>query len=279
MSDTFWVALGSIGSTLAFGAVAVQSYFTRKAVNVSQVALDVAHGTQVASEAVAIDAARARLDIEAPAMEIRVVDVPWPPLAWSHVGMPVSPWPPGYEWHFPHKQDERIVLQARIGVRNAGTRPMTVEFDGDLYVATPEKRARRATPVISSPQPVPPVNPNLYLQADFTIKELSENYEARAAGRPLPHRATGTITVHDNRDNGVTDVWRLEITGCPVRPDENRSGVWHVDHESGSDCLEYTAHPTYERTYWISRRNGQKLPVPTYGPGSVGPSEPPALSS
>lgn len=35
------------------------------------------------------------------------------------------------------------------------------------------------------------------LQADFTAKELSENYEAREQGRPLPYGAAGTVNVQD----------------------------------------------------------------------------------
>lgn len=49
----------------------------------------------------------------------------------------------------------------------------------------------------------------VFLQADFTAKELSENYEAREQGRPLPYRAAGTIRVRDDRDNGTTGTWDL----------------------------------------------------------------------
>lgn len=37
----------------------------------------------------------------------------------------------------------------------------------------------------------------MFLQTNFTAKELSENYEAGEQGLPLPlpHRATGTISV------------------------------------------------------------------------------------
>jgi hypothetical protein len=176
---------------------------------------------------------------------------------------------PGYEWHFPEKEDERIVLQARVVVENRGDRYVNVEYDGDL-IKEVEHRPRPATAHTLWPQQGNGVNPNLYLYKDCTIKELSENYQARKEGLPLPHRVTGTITVHDSRDNGVTDTWEVELTGCPVRPHENRGSVWLIDHETGSEALEFVSHPPYERTYWISRRRGERLPDPAYMLGASG---------
>lgn len=157
-----------------------------------------------------------------------------------------------------------------------------MEYQGDL-VREVEDRPRPATPHALWPEQRVTVNPNLFLQKEFTIKELSENYEACQEGRPLPHRVTGAVIVHDSRDNGVTDTWELELTGCPVRPHESRMGVWMVDTETGSESLEYASHPAYERTYWISRSRQLRLPDPTYGPGgangdrSLPPSSPPQL--
>ncbi|MFK0107904.1 hypothetical protein [Streptomyces sp. NPDC091217] len=281
MSDTLWVAIGSLGTAAGFGVIAYQSALMRKTVKVSQDALQVAQNALIASETVAIDAARTRLDAQAPAVSVRFTEVQWPPYAWSHVGMPVNPWPNGYDWHFPEKENERIVLQARVVVENRGDRYVNVEYDGDL-VKKVEHRAVPATPHALWPQQGNGVNPNLFLQKDFTIKELSENYEAQQEGRPLPHRVTGVITVHDSRDNGVTDTWELELTGCPVRPHESRTGVWLIDHETGSEALEFVGHPPYERTYWISRQRGKRLPDPAYvldasGNPSLPSSSPPQL--
>ncbi|MDX3067089.1 hypothetical protein PV518_33780 [Streptomyces sp. ND04-05B] len=281
MSETEWAAIGSIATAAGFLVVAWQSYLTRKAVKVSQDALEVAQNALVASETVAIDAARARLDAQAPAVSVRLTDIEWPPYAWTPSGMPVGHWPAGYEWHFPEKENERIVLQARVVLENKGDRYVNVEYDGDL-VKEVERRPQPATPHALWPLQGNGLNPNLFLQKEFTVKELSENYEARKEGRPLPHRVTGTITVHDSRDNGVTDVWELELTGCPVRPHESRASVWLVDTDTGPDAWEYVSHPPYERTYWVSRRRGDRLPDPTYtlgtsSPQSLPPSSPPQL--
>lgn len=144
MSETMWVATDSVGTTAGIGVIAWQSYLMRKAVKVSQDALEVAQNTLAASEAVAIDAARTRLDAQAPAVTVRFTEVQWPPYAWSHVGMPASPWPNGYEWHFPEKENDRIVLKARIVIENRGERYINVEYVGDL-VKVVEGRARPAT--------------------------------------------------------------------------------------------------------------------------------------
>ncbi|MEU1180635.1 hypothetical protein ABZ464_23845 [Streptomyces sp. NPDC005820] len=277
MSETVWVAIGSLGTAAAFCVIAYQSALMRKTVKVSQDALQVAQNALVASETVAIDAARTRLDAEAPVVNVRFTEVEWPPYAWTPSGMPVGHWPNGHEWHFPEKENDRIVLQARVVVENQGDRYVNVEYDGDL-VKEVERRDRPATPHALWPRSGNGVNSNLFLQKEFTIKELSENYEARQAGRQLPHRVTGTITVHDSRDNGVTDTWELELTGCPVRPIESRAGIWVIDTDTGSDAWEYVSHPPYERTYWISRRRGHRLPDPAYdlGNGSSNPSLPPS---
>ncbi|MCF3129860.1 hypothetical protein [Streptomyces olivochromogenes] len=275
MSDTFWTALSACATTAAFGAVAAQSFLTRRAVVTAQRALVTADQALVASQAVALDAARARLDEQAPAVSVRIHDVPWPPYAWTPSGMPVNPWPNGHEWHFPAKQDQRIVLQAGITVQNHGRSHITLNFEGDLYFAV-ERRPRAATSNMLFPESSIP----LFLQRDFTIKELSENYEARQAGEPLPHRVTGTVTAHDDRDNGVTDTWEIELTGCPVRPVEDRQGIWVVagsdlSGDSGSSTLEYALQPPRKRAYWISRQRGQRLPEPTFV--IEAPSEPPAI--
>ena len=105
------------------------------------------------------------------------------------------------------------------------------------------------------------------LQKDFTIKELAENWDAHQAGEPLPHRVQGVITVHDDRDNGVTNTWNVELTGWPVEPHPTRGSVWvripdEPTGESGSRCLTYEHQRTRQRRYWISRQGSMVLPDP-----------------
>jgi hypothetical protein len=262
MSDTPWIAGQAVAGTLAFGAVAWQAYRIRQGNEVAQRAL-------IASEAVAIDAARARLDAQAPAVSVRLTDEAWPPHRASQFGVIAGEWPAGYEWHFPAKESERIVLQARVLVENMDPNQYASVEYGDNLIREKEGRRQPVRPHVLWPRGQSTLSRNLFLQKDFTVKELSENYEARQEGRPLPHRVTGTVTVHERRDNGVTDTWELELTGCPVRPDRTRSGIWVVDTESGVDSLEFESHPTHQRTYWLSRRRGERLPEPTYHSGDT----------
>ncbi|MYT19988.1 hypothetical protein GTW69_06735 [Streptomyces sp. SID7760] len=276
MSDTFWTALSATATAAAFVAVTWQSFLTRRAVVTAQRALVTADQALIAAQAVALDAARTRLDGQAPAVSVRLHDVQWPPYAWTPHGMPVNPWPNGYKWHFPAMEEERIVLQAHIAVQNHGPVHVTLGFQGDLYFATDPRPSAATSNLLFPGQRIH----TLVLQKDFTIKELSENYEARQAGLPLPHRAEGSVTAHNGSDNGVTDVWDVVLTGCPVRPVAERQGLWEVatsslPNDSGEDLLEYEVQPSRRRMYWVSRRRGEQLPEPIFTINVSG--EPPAI--
>ncbi|MET9471835.1 hypothetical protein [Streptomyces sp. NPDC002922] len=107
------------------------------------------------------------------------------------------------------------------------------------------------------------------MQNNFTAKEFSESYEARGQGLPLPHRAAGSITVRDDRDNGVVDSWTVSLTGCPLQPHESRGSVWvqvphHITEGAGLRSLEYELLPTRRRAYWVSRQDQVQLPNPAF---------------
>lgn len=252
MSDTFWVALGSIGGTLGFGAIAWQGYLTRASVKVSQL--------------IAADTIRGRLDAQAPAVTVRLSAPPWEPLAATNHGMPCNPWPNGHTWHFPADQEgaNRLVLQQVLVVENRSDRPVQARFDGDLVVADENKRPTAAPVLLLEPGEK---SPEIYLQRDFTIKELSENFTAKQAGQELPYKVLGSVTVGDDRDNGSTDRWDLVLTGCPVEPVVDREGMWriaswHMTEGSGLRTLDYSLLPSRQRTHWISRSKGVQLPAP-----------------
>ncbi|MER5913611.1 hypothetical protein ABT124_24740 [Streptomyces sp. NPDC001982] len=71
-------------------------------------------------------------------------------------------------------------------------------------------------------------SPEVYLQRDFTIKELSENFTAKQASQELLHKVLGMMTVEDDRDNRSTDRWDLVRTGCLVQPVPDREGLWTI---------------------------------------------------
>lgn len=253
MSDRFWAALSAIATAAAFFVVAWQSILTRHALKVARDAL--------------LDGARARLDDQAPAVAVRLEEPVWPLLAWSQQGMPVNPWPNGHSWHFPRNTWERTVLQAVVVVENLSDRRLQVSFDGDLVVEE-DNRPRPARQLLVEPRRGDTGGEvRVYLQNNFTAEELAENWSASEAGEPLPHRVTGIVTVHDDRDNGVTDTWQLELTGCPLQPDPERGSVWQfvpysMTEGPGVRSLQYELQPPRQRTYWVSRKQGQELPRP-----------------
>lgn len=252
MSSTFWDALGAIGGTLAFGGVVWQGYLTRASLKVSQL--------------MTADAIRSRLDSQAPGVTLKLSPPPWEPLAWTNAGMPCSTWPSGHTWHFPADQDgaNRLVLQQVLVLENLSDRRVQARFDGDLVVVDDNRRPSAAGVIVLEPGET---SPGVYLQRDFTIKQLSENYMAKEANQELPHKVLGTVTVADDRDNGSTDRWDLALTGCPVNPVPDRDGLWmiapwHLTEGSGLRTLDYSLLPPRQRIHWVSRARGVQLPAP-----------------
>ncbi|MFF3720535.1 hypothetical protein [Streptomyces prasinus] len=252
MSDTFWAALGSIGGTLAFGGVVWQGYLTRASLKVSQL--------------MTADAIRSRLDSQAPGVTLKLSPPQWEPQAWNSTGMPCNTWPAGQTWHFPAEQEgaNRLVLQQVLVLENLSDRRVEARFEGDLVVADDDRRPSAAGVFLLEPGDR---GPEVYLQRDFTIKQLSENFTAEQAGQALPHKVLGSVTVEDDRDNGSTDRWDLVLTGCPVQPVPDREGLWmiapwHLTEGSGVRTLDYSLLPPRQRVHWVSRARGVKLPAP-----------------
>ncbi|MFI1926299.1 hypothetical protein [Streptomyces sp. NPDC020377] len=180
--------------------------------------------------------------------------------------MPCSTWSQGRRWHFPADQDgaNRLVLQQVLVLENLSDRRVEARFDGDLVVAGEDRRSSPAGVIVLEPGES---SPEIYLQRDFTIKELSENFTAKQAGQELAHKVLGTVTVADDRDNGSTDRWDLVLTGCPVEPVPDRDGLWmiapgHLQDGSGLRTLDYSLLPPRQRIHWISRASEIQLPAP-----------------
>lgn len=243
--------MGAIGGTLAFGGVVWQANLTRRALAVNQL--------------MAADAIRSRLDAQAPDVRLKLNAPPWEPLARpSHGGMPAGTWPNGHTWHFPRDQDAGLVLQQVLTLENQSERQVQARFEGDLFTAAEDGRPTAADVILLEPGAT---SPDIYLQRDFTIRQLSENYLAKQAGDELPHQVRGTVTVEDDRDNGSTDRWDLTLTGDPVHPDPDRDAMWHIapwhlTEGSGLRTLTYELLPSRQRIHWGSRARGVRLPEP-----------------
>ncbi len=111
---------------------------------------------------------------------------------------------------------------------NLSDRRVQARFDGDLVVTNDNKPTAAGVFLLEPGEK----RPDIYLQRDFTIKELSANYTAKQAGQQV-HQVRGNMTVEDDRDNGSTDRWDLVLTGCPVQPVPDHEGLrriapWHL---------------------------------------------------
>ncbi|MFD3728861.1 hypothetical protein [Streptomyces sp. NPDC058671] len=258
MSETFWTAVGAIGGSLAFGGVIWQARLTRQSVRISQL--------------MTADAIRSRLDSQAPDIILKLDPPPFPPQAWNNSGMPCNTWPAGHRWHFPADQDgaNRLVLQQVLVLENRSAQRVEARFEGDL-VLDRDNRPTAADVLLLEPGET---TPQIYLQRDFTIKQLSENYQARQDGLELPHQVRGSITVGDDRDNGSTDRWDLALTGSPVHPVPDHDGLWqiapwHLTEGPGLRTLDYSLLPTRQRIHWISRARDIQLPAPAGAPNGL----------
>ncbi|MEU9247506.1 hypothetical protein [Streptomyces sp. NPDC048385] len=250
MSDTFWTAVSAIGGVAAFAAITWQAVLTRSTLRVTQ--------------DTALEAVRARLDSAAPMVTVQIAAPPWPPLAWAPSGKPVQPWPEGHLFEFPEKKGLRIVLQQAVTIANSSASRVEVRVTGDL-VETDDETHRLRRPellLLEAGQ-----SAELHLMGNFTVGELAENYQARQSDQQLPHRVTASVSVHDGRDNGTTDIWELQLTGCPVQPHSSRDSVWivvpyHITEGEGLRSLDYSLLPPRRRIHWISRAADRRLPEP-----------------
>ncbi|MBY8868710.1 hypothetical protein [Streptomyces sennicomposti] len=261
MTDTWGIAAAVATSASAL-FVAWQAGETRRSTNISQHAL-------TSSQAVALDAARGRLDDQAPQVEVHLTpETAWPPLGPS-AGWP-QPWPPAQEWHFPRDEDTLLALRVTVHVTNHSDRPVHATFEGDLYhpyVEGADRPTRMDRRLLLDPGQSVAAD----LRKHFPLKDWAENHRAYTEETgDRPAQALALVRVHDDRDNGVIDSWELALSGAPIQPDPERAGVWRLTppmpDESALRCVDFELQPPRVRTYWLSRSKNMPLPEPAYPP-------------
>ncbi|MEU1463658.1 hypothetical protein ABZ467_23725 [Streptomyces sp. NPDC005727] len=242
---------GSVASAAAAavptGLVAWQARLARRA--------------NASAHAVVIDSAKARLDAEAPDLDVRVLAPAWPPLhdandSTSHLAGDTV-------WSLPGDEEQTLVWTLPVDLANRGTRDVEVSISGDIRPVT-----ELADPAWHPGQPIedflmPAREPyRFHLQGTLTLRQCADNWAAREQGRPLPHRIAGVVSATDRRDEGITDRWELVMTGCPIEPVPETEDQWRLTADSVVPQWNIlTVEPVArERTYWISRRRGVKYP-------------------
>lgn len=258
----------SVAGVAALGAwpfIGWQAWETRKATRT-------AAGALVATTAMAVDAARARLDMEAPQIEVTVSGPTKNPQGVVHGGGASNEWPlDAGPFHFPRDEglDKSLIVTFLVHIVAHGSRPVGVRCRGDLYVAA--NKPEKATTFELHPGPNMPSGVHEYqvvLRLQQTSGKWSENYRAHVEGRPLPHVARGVIEVADYRDHGIIDTWEVSFGAWPIEPEPDLDGQWRLTwanpNEAHPQWTEHDQHPLAARSYWQSRSQGTKLPEPVY---------------
>ena len=230
--------------------VAWQAYETHRTTTLSQRTLESNHS-------LAIDSARARLDQDAPRIDVYVEQVSVHPGAGlPGAGLPGEPGEsPAAGWSLPADAGRLLSVQAQVRVVNLMPhRTIHLKVSG---LHDPAKRAD--TEVLL----VPSASLAYYLTATFTLAQWAENWAAQHAGTALPHTAGGRVVACDDRDEGVVDTWPLHLAARPIRPagDEDQPGTWEL---TGGDWFRIAIRPLRERSYWISQSRNIAMPEPPY---------------
>jgi hypothetical protein len=237
-------ALAFVIAVLGTIVVAWQAYETHRTTTLSQRTLESNHS-------LAIDSARARLDQDAPRIDVYVEQVSMLP------GEPGET--PAAGWSLPADAGRLLSVQAQVRVVN-----LMPHRTIHLTVSGLHDAAKRAgTEVLL----VPSASLAYFLTATFTLGQWAENWAAQHAGTALPHTAGGRVVAGDDRDEGVVDTWPLHLAARPIRPagDGDQPGTWELSSgQAGEDWFRITIRPLRERSYWISQSRKIPLPEPSY---------------
>jgi hypothetical protein len=232
------VAVAIVGSAI----VAWQAFETHRTTNLSQRTLE-------ASNALAIDNARSRLDQDAPRVDVYVEQVSFLPADSGSM--------PGALWSLPADAARLLRVQALVRVVNLMT-DRTIH----LKVKGLQDAAMRADTEVLL---VPASNLSYFLTATFTMSQWAENWESHKAGTPLPNVVEGSVIAGDDRDEGVVDTWPLRLAAWPFRPAGDTGGAWQLTAgTAGSGWFQVAIRPLRERSYWISQRRNIPMPEPSH---------------
>jgi hypothetical protein len=243
-SANVWPIAAVIVAAVAGAIVAWQAWETHRTTNVSQQAL-------VASAALAIDGARARLDQDAPRIDVYVEGVSL--LNPGLLDMAGDQIEPGGRWNLSEDAARPLQVQARVKVRNLMSDRTT-----HLKVTGLHALAKHSGTEILL---LPKTEQTYFLTATFTLGQWAENWESRRAKQPVPNVAEGCVISGDDRDEGVVDRWPLRLAAWPIEPDGNSDGIWQLTGgTAGTDWFSIAMRPLRERSYWISQSRDVPLP-------------------
>jgi hypothetical protein len=247
-STRLWTILAVVAALLGSAFVAWQSFETHRATSLNQRALD-------ASNSLAIDSARSRLDQDAPRIEVYVEQVSV--LTADPGNGPGPRGESGARWILPADAGRRLRVQAEVRVVNLMTdRTIHLKVSGLQDAAM-----RDDTEILLFPA----AKLSYYLTATFSLGQWAENWESHQTGNPAPNIVAGSVIAGDDRDEGVVDTWPLHLAAWPIQPAGGPDGTWQLTvGATSNDWFQIAIRPLRERSYWISQRRKIALPEPPH---------------
>ena len=241
-SPQIWTVAAVVVAIVGSAIVAWQALETHRTTTLSQRTLE-------ASNALAIDSARSRLDQDAPRIDVYVEQVSFLAADSGSIS--------GALLSLPADASRLLRVQAQVRVINLmNDRTIHLKVKG-LHDA-----AMRADLEVLL---VPAAKLSYFLTATFTLSEWAENWESYQAGMPLPNVVEGSVIAGDDRDEGVVDTWPLRLAAWPVQPAEDPDGAWRsTAGMAGGDWFQIAIRPLRERSYWISQRKNIPMPEPSH---------------
>jgi hypothetical protein len=247
----------AIATSISAGVIAWQAWETRRTAQAARESLKVGQESLDTARQLAAEAFRARLDARGQALRVHVAPPEWPPLEPSRYGEP-QPLPGGIEYRMPRDADRRVMLRARLEIRNEGARDAKIALH---------------PPLIPEGEPGPPPStgyervlaPGKRLEARLDearrVGEWIDSWRRRETSQEPGSVIVATIVCSDAFDEGVIDRWRIEMYGTPLRPIPQDDSGWVLNQPTGmpggTPPLWAWVTP-HERLYYISKIRDQR---------------------
>lgn len=263
-----WAAVGALATGLAAIVTAVTAVFiyfqtkeTAKAASAGQ------HSAAAANEALALTRAQQRQTlfmaaetvkgrIDAAMPSVRVLSdeaIIWDPqFPGQFLDSPGQSVHAGREFNLPADGRQQILIQVSVSIWNEGpgmahlrfNHPITngAEVLTDADLAEGEGLEEFAYSV------------------QHSIEEWADIYQERRHGAETERFSFEVTNLHQ-MDTGAVDRTRVSFSGTLLEPVPERNGVWRLllTPTTSDDYPAVATEPT-ERTYYLSRREGRRLP-------------------
>lgn len=217
------------------------------------------------------EAERGRLDQQGPRTWVTLGPVSWPPLEPSVAGGEPNQFPLNTEFALPGQAGHLIMLVAEGTICNEGDQTVSVTFSGSF-------RFRQQAPAVIDQdlgwdRPVvggtlqrslsPGTEMQFRLEDALSAASWRTNTEAATRGEVAPHVMVGEIIVNDLLDNGVVDVWRLELGGYALESVAGKTEVWAfprvgLGSSHRTPPVHAVVHPRHRR-YWRSKQRNEQI--------------------